>query len=235
MNYLAQNPKVITMPSFLSFWSLWDLKKATNRNAHRQFKSPVGNQANTIISQIKIPISAAVLRMFGAPTLLLYLFHDESEEISSCSSLWESRQIDCAAFIEPPKQSQANTHSAKLRPSPRSCRQGGNGHGPWGLPASITYWMRGVWTIYKCFSCLTGNARQWLRLEKTFILFKSISTSHHGWLCLHRVWDLTFFPLSARIMWRLRLWRVVAFFPLWFCFRNIIMMKKKKAAGDFHQ
>lgn len=162
MNSLAQNPKVIIMPSFTSFWSLWDLKKASNRNAHRQFKSPIGNYANTTINQIKIPITAAVLRMLGAPTLLLYLFHYESEDISSCSSLWGSRQIGCAAFIEPPKWGQANRHSAKLRPSSRSCRQGGNGHGPWGLPASITYWMRGVWTIYKCFSCLTGNARQLL-------------------------------------------------------------------------
>lgn len=115
-----------------------------------------------MVNQIKIPISSAVLRMLGTLTWLPYLFHFESKEISSCSSLWESRQTGCAAFIEPPKQGQANTYSAKLRSSPRSCRQDGNGHGPWGLPASITYWMRGVWTIYKCFSCLTGNARQLL-------------------------------------------------------------------------
>lgn len=73
MNSLAQSPKVIITPSFLSFWSLWDLKKASSRNAHRQFQSPIGNCANTIINQIKIPINAAVLRMLGAPTLLLCL------------------------------------------------------------------------------------------------------------------------------------------------------------------
>lgn len=62
-----------------------------------------------MVNQIKIPISSAVLRRLGTLTWLPYLFHFESEEISSCSSLWESRQIGRAAFIEPPEQGQANT------------------------------------------------------------------------------------------------------------------------------